>query len=71
MVTWQSFDGDELLVRDDGATLAHLKPSPSWPGLWRIVRPKVVGGEHDRIAARILAARMCRLTARDFVGDAA
>jgi hypothetical protein len=25
----------------------------------------------DRITARILASRMCRLTVRDFVGDAA
>jgi hypothetical protein len=67
---WRSTSDGDVLERD-GRVVAHLRQSTDLPGLWKITRPKVVGGEHDRLTARILASRLCRLTPQDFVGDAA
>jgi hypothetical protein len=62
VITWRSDpNGDDLLVRD-GVTIACVKPSAELPGLWRVIRPKVVSGEHDRSVARSLALRLCRLS---------
>jgi hypothetical protein len=67
--TWRSTPDGDVLVQN-GRVVAQLRRSTDFPGLWKITRP-VLPGEHTRLAGRLLVSRRLRLTARDFVGDAA
>jgi hypothetical protein len=71
MVAWQSnSSGDDILMRN-GAAIACVKPSAELVGLWRVIRPKVIAGEHERSAARALAARLCGIAKKDLVQETA
>jgi hypothetical protein len=66
---WRSTPDGDVLVQH-GRIVAELRRSTDFPELWISAKP-VLPGEHTRLAGRLLVSRRLRLTARDFVGDAA